>query len=369
MDPTLLWFGGFLVFLAAIAVVFLRKPLLAVTPALPGAVLRDLAFRFRMSGYAVSETERYVRFEVGSLAALKIHARSRPRGTEVRYEVDATPKGWTVVIIGAAFGYGIVGLVLAAVIHGTARGFARQRVRPLLGAGPLGQPPPRDARSLLLEGLSEAHRLVSEAARYERESGQNRIGLLVIGSFILWGLLFGGLAYLDLFVSLELATATALPLAVVGSFLVYRSYRPVVAGLDRERDMFAAALASEVAGATRPEGQRGGLEFLLLAANRSAAWREIRRKRKLWNDPLAGFTIFLLGYWAVMLLLVAASMDFLPIESRAALAALGIALGAACAWTAARWRREVRKEDERDRQDWDRRRAQVEGALWKILAG
>src|SRR6267378_4386370 len=92
-------FGGALVLLAVLATWVLWKPLLAVVPASPEAARRDLAYRIRAIGYPVELVKDVLRVRVDSIAQLKLHIRGGARGTEIRYEVDATNVGWSIVLV------------------------------------------------------------------------------------------------------------------------------------------------------------------------------------------------------------------------------------------------------------------------------
>jgi len=372
-------FGGPIVFLLSLIVWVLRKPLLAVVPATADAVRRDLAYRIRAAGYPVDAAKDVLRIKIDSLAALKVHVRANPGGgSQIRYEVDATNTGWALVLILALVGYlGFVAFVIALVIHHTARRFARSRMALLLAQPPpLGTLPPADVRSLLLEGLSEAHRLSSEALDYEREARQNAVGLLLIAAIVLWVVTFFAFGtYWPLPFGNPLATAALLAFAVsataamVGILLVYARRSPRLKELERDASWYRAAWMSEVQ-AVLPSGPPvGRLEFLLQAAIRSPYWREIRRRRKLWHDPVAGLAIFVFAYGAVSLVLFSIVFEFLPIEWRVFLGVFGGLLGAGGSWFVRRWMREVREQDERDRVDWDDRRKAIEAELWRILSG
>ena len=102
IDPFfLIVFGGPIAFLLFLIVWVLRKPLLAVAPATPDAVRRDLAYRIRAIGYPVDAAKDALRVKVDSLAALKLRVRANPEGgSQVRYEVDATSTGWAIGHLG-----------------------------------------------------------------------------------------------------------------------------------------------------------------------------------------------------------------------------------------------------------------------------
>jgi hypothetical protein len=142
-----------------------------------------------------------------------------------------------------------------------------------------------------------------------------------------------------------------------------------VAELRGERDTYAAAVALEATGVVSPGLQAYGLELLLRAGEKSRSWREVRRRRKLWQDPVAHFAIFLCLYGGVLTLALGIGMDFLPLAGRAALVLFGATLTVCGVWYARNWLRGVREEDDRDRISWQQRRAELETRLDEILSG
>ena len=317
-----------------------------------------------------------MKITVGSVSAIKIHVRPGPRGTEVRYEVDATGLGWALVIVLMITGYlGLVSLILAIYIHASAGAFARNRLLPALRHPPLGTLPSPDLRSFLLEGLSEAGRLVTEAYDLEREAQQNGIGLILVGAILLWAVALIGFQNLlgpgvpnVLSLSVLLALVVSGTAAGLGSWAVYTRSRPVIRELEAEKAQYAAALAYETFGPSVPEVEQGGLELLLRAALRSARWREIRRHRRPWHDPIIGFTWFILA-WGAFITFALATSGFLALEWRLGLVGFGSVCVLLLVWTVRSERREIRRRDERDRMDWERRRQEIETAFWKLLSG
>ena len=374
--PLIIFFGGLIAAFVAILAVALYKPLLAVTPVAAPAVMRDIAYRLRVLGYPVDAGMSPVKLTVDSLSVVKIHVRPGTRGTEIRYEVDATGLGWTLVLILMFSGYlGIASLIIALYIHASAAKFARNRVLPAIGRPPLGTLPGPDVRSFLVEGLSEAQRLASEALEWEREARQNAVGLIVIGSIVLWVATLFSLATLvppipgALVLDFLLATVASASAAALGSWAVYRHSRPVVLELQQDAETYRAALVNEVFGGSTPQATRGGLELLLHAAQRSPRWREIRRRRKRWHDPWTGFTIFAFAEVTFLCFLFAIIADFLSVEWRIGLAIIGSLSVLGGFQTVRSERREIHEQDERDRTDWERRRQEIETTLWKLLSG
>src|SRR5207302_868936 len=66
---------------------------------------RDLAYRIRAIGYPVEVVKDVLRVKVDSIAQLKLRIRGGPRGTEIRYGVDATSVGWSIVLITGLISY------------------------------------------------------------------------------------------------------------------------------------------------------------------------------------------------------------------------------------------------------------------------
>src|SRR5437762_10761830 len=75
-------FGGVLVLLVVLGTWVLWKPLLALVPAPPDAVRRDLAYRIRGIGYPVEVVKDVLRVRVDSLAQVKLHVRRGARRSE-----------------------------------------------------------------------------------------------------------------------------------------------------------------------------------------------------------------------------------------------------------------------------------------------
>jgi len=347
-----------------------------VVAAPPSLVLRDIAFRLRILGYTVNAAKSPMLVQIDSMSALKVHVRAGPRGTEIRYEVDATTLGWVVVLILMFTGYlSLVSVGVAIFIHVTAAGFARKRLLPALQHPPLGTLPRSDVRSFLIEGLSEAQRLASEAYTWETEANQNAIGLIVIGSIVLWIACLLGLPLLApqmvnmLLFDAAIATVTSGTAAFLGSWMVHVRSRPLLRELERDVDMYRAALANEIMGVPTPQDTRGGLELLLYAAQRSPRWREIRRRRRTWHDPWLGFTVFAFAEVTFLCFVFATFVDFLSVEWRIGLAIVGSLSAFGGLWTVRTEQREIHREDERDRVDWERRRQEIETAFWKLLSG
>jgi len=370
-------FGGVLVLLVVLGTWVLWKPLLALVPAPPDAVRRDLAYRIRGIGYPVEVVKDVLRVNIDSLAQVKLHVRRGARGTQIRYEVDATNLGWSIVLVTALITYlAVIAVGVGIAIHARARGFARSRVVPLLGNPPLGTLPPMDVQSLLLEGLSEAQRLSQEALDYEREARQNAVGIVLFVGLIVWVVVFLGFALAVPFqlpnppLSLAVLASFVSGLTVVlGSWLVYLRRSPKIRELEEDASFYRTAWMRQTPPGSATGEPRAGLEMLLRAATRSSVWREVRASRRFWHDPIAGLAMFILGYGAIFLPFLAILGAGLPWEWRAFLAALGTAFAAGEIWFVRHWIRDIQSQDDRDRRSWEQRRAAIEAELWRILSG
>ncbi len=370
-------FGGVLVLLVVLGTWVLWKPLLALVPAPPDAVRRDLAYRIRGIGYPVEVVKDVLRVRVDSLAQVKLHVRRGARGTQIRYEVDATNLGWSIVLVTALITYlAVIAVGVGIAIHARVRGFARSRVVPLLGNPPLGTLPPMDVQSLLLEGLSEAQRLSQEALDYEREARQNAVGIVLFVGLIVWVVVFLGFALAVPFhlpnppLSLAILASFVSSLTVVlGSWLVYLRRSPKIRELEEDASFYRTAWMRQTPPGSATGEPRAGLEMLLRAATRSSVWREVRASRRFWHDPIAGLAMFILGYGAIFLPFLAILGAGLPWEWRAFLAALGTAFAAGEIWFVRHWIRDIQSQDDRDRRSWEQRRAAIEAELWRILSG
>src|SRR3989442_1020922 len=243
-------------------------------------------------------------------------------------------------------------------------------------APPLGTLPPADVQSLLLEGLSEAQRLSQEALDYEREARQNAIGIVLLAGLVVWGVVFAGFAVAVPFqLPNPLASAAILAFflsgltVVLGVWLVYLRRSPRIRELEQDADFYRAAWMRQTLPGSAAGEPRTGLEMLLQAATRSALWREIRTSRRFWHDPVAGLTMFILGYGAIFLPFLAILGAGLSWEWRGAPLFSGGAFSAGVIWFVRSWTREIQNQDERDRRSWEERRAAIEAELWRILSG
>ncbi len=358
-----------------LVIILSRKPSLGTVSAPPEAVLRHIAFPLRASGFSTSEEPGYIKVRVNDLAELKVYARQSPGGTDIRYEVGATPLGWMLILVLVLLAYfNVVSIILALYIHFSARAFARERIVPLLGIPIHPVTSPQPLRVALIEGLSEAQRLASEAYEYDNEAYQNGIGLITLASFAIWALLFvvpvfwkGGLFAVPILTAFAIATAAAASFLVAGLYVLTRRLRPRLELLRQEREIYRSALAFEVSGAPLPEEGAHGLELLLRAVERSFAWRKIRHRRKLWHDPVAQLTIFLFAWGSVVTGLLAAFLDILPMAMRLVLSILFVVFAIGFVWSIRTWQRRVREEDERERAAWDARKADLENRFSILL--
>jgi len=85
--------------LIATAIAFKVKFRVRVVAGEPKLVLADLAHRLRISGFSVVEKKSMISLPISGYSATKLTAKRVPEGTLVEYQNEATPPGWTVIIV------------------------------------------------------------------------------------------------------------------------------------------------------------------------------------------------------------------------------------------------------------------------------
>ncbi len=371
-----IWFifiaGSLVSALGVLLWVFLRRPFLASVAMSPEFALAALAHRLRLEGYQVAEEPRRLRVHVDDWARLAIHAIGDDT-TEFRYAVDATPRGWAAVIILAMTVWtGLLAIALAVSLHAKARK-AASRVREALARDPLSPPSPDDVQALLLDGLSEARRLVRETFEYEREAWENARVIVVTGAFLLGAFLFVGtflwapdlVANLGLLAVLGLAALIAMAVGLAGYLLLRGSHRPRLRELRLWETTFRRAFDRELAGEAPPEGRPSTVELLAEAAVRAPLWSRQRALRKLHHDPGATWFAFALAALAVLLFAFTAVFGEPLWRLLTGVVGTVLAVGAALFWS--RWRRELWEEEQRTRASWDEVRRRLEDGIEDVV--
>ena len=350
-----LWFGV----LAGTVIAFGLRLRLPVVKESPGIVLAQLAHRLRVSGYRVSEKPQQLSVQISSTSAIKIRAKPVPEGTLISYSADATPRGWSIVVILLLLPWG-ASLAMAIVLFMLYRTavFASDRVLPRLSLLPIPEEPgaKADTRTMLVECLSEGRRLSVEAYEGARSNYQDSILMLVTVSLVLSAalVLSSGAYLLKDFdaeargvLSLLIGVVTGITASLVSWRLLARRSKPRINELKAWTARLEVALSREVAQEQLPDGEPSSLELIVESYNETPKWLKVRRKAGRFRDPGSWLLIFFFSYFALALGLGGA-IDLWRGQLYNASVFLGMSagFGSLAAFTYLRWRKHQREEDE-----------------------
>ena len=359
--------------LAVVAAVFIRKGRIGHLAVPPNQALTGIAHALRASLYRVTEEREGVTVRLGFISAVKVTARPSGDGTDVYLQPYPTPAGWMILF----FLWSLLTLPIVLFILMRAREFARDRIASLTDPGAhLAAPSgPTEVRALLIDGLSEGHRLASEAYEAERSRYHDLLLLAIMGGIIAWGLVFilaftssGEPVYGR---QIEVSSVIAFPAGAVAMVLavlaVRRARRPRVIRLKGWADRLREALEMEVGLSARNESLPSSFDVLSEASRQVPEWYVSLRKGGLSRETGTWLVVTVAGVGAVSLFYMAAA--YALVESRlAAGAALGGFLLAAGSYILyRRWRRRLDSERDRALSDWNRRLESVRSSMDQFL--
>ena len=221
-----------------------------------------------------------------------------------------------------------------------------------------------EATALLVDGLSEAYRIATEAYEAERSRYGDRELLAALGALALWtGLFFGHwLTGSPLWVSIAWATASALAVFVAAGVFVWRSFRPRREEYRRWSDRLRAAWtqASESGGV-----KADGLSLLAEASERVPAWLQAARRAGFLRDPHAYVVPVALGFSGYWMLWASVwfVLELATFALAVALAVAGVGLLAGAVLLHRQWVRVQEVEELRSAEAWTRRYEAIRARL------
>lgn len=374
----LLFFGAEAAAVVVLGILFLPKFPVREVHATPEASLAFLARHFRFAGQRVSEVPGTLTVRIGSFSAVRITARPTATGSDIRYHAYATPSGWGTIIIFILLGWtAFLGLALA--IYGFLRvlSFVASRLIPAVPVdGELPVAPPEDeTRAVLLEALSEAHRVAAEAHEAIRSTYWDFQSIVIGGAIIAWLILFvvifPGLPEPDfarrVMTGFALAGAYTVTYASVFAWGVRRRFRPrVVAYRDRAVEL-ERTFSREVARTHPTGGESSSFEILAEASKEVPVWIEATRRPRLSREPAAGVLIVMVVFITYSLISGALAFAYFDPLVAFLLAAGGAALVAATIWLYRKWRRRWDTETVRILDVWKQRFAEVRARMDRYL--
>lgn len=321
--------------------------------------------RLRMAGHVVHVEPQELTVAIGREALVKVRVEPAGGRSRILYRASATIVGWL----------GVIGLPR---IYRRVRAWGRDASATLVPPEGRLPPPPSsdDAQAMLVDAVSETHRLAAEAYAAEREKYQNAQALVILAAIMVWFLLFLGLSSTSVDADLNRRMATSagwafavtLSLSIPGSWLIRRFRRGRIVRLREWADRLQAALHLE--SGPRAVGERDGssLELLLTSQAEVPRWLDAARKASMSVDPMGWWAVFVMVYLGVDLLLADApafAAFNLPVAVIVGIAGVVLLVGAWLYYR--RWRQ--RREDAlaRNQADWDRSYERLRGEIEQYL--
>ena len=321
----------------------------------------------RRMGRQVSTEDESLVVRVDSLCSVRLTFRPSPKGTLVCAQAWASPAGWSVTIIALLVWYfSALATVATAYIFLRSMHHSVNSLLPAIADidGRALEPRELDIHSALLEGLSEARRLASEAFEGTRSNYQDAIILVAVGSIIVFMISLaaavGGYVdlldrHVDVGDAMAISSGLAIAFAIAVFWLVRARYRGILFRLKDWTDDLEIAFQMEVTGVAPADFQRSNVEVLADALKELPSWLSARRKSSTFREP---------GIWLVIVSLVSVSWTPLMIGVMALsdgaiegmyslLAGAGLIAGAAYLYL--RWRRRRDAEDSRTKREWNER--------------
>ncbi len=364
---------------ALLAGLFLPKFSLAESPVAPERALHHLAHELRVAQYRVTERPGRIDVRIGRISAVKIWARPGPGGSVLRYQPDATPTGWGLIMFFAIFyglALGFVAIFLILYVFSQTHRFVASRAEPRLSTlRAEGIPPREEVRGLLIDGLSEARRLAEEAWEAERASYQDAQAVVFLTVLLTWALLLLGTFLLtpathpwrEGWNPLLIATVPSAALGLASGFLLRRRFRPRIREIRTWVRRLQTALALEVSSEIGKEFQPSAFETLMEASQEVPRWIEAHRRAGLSRDPAAGFLLVGMALWTLVLVEVTLlATGYGPfVSALSGIGAIGVSLVLVVLYR--RWRRGWEEAARASVLEWRRRLDEVRARMDQSL--
>jgi len=372
-------YGLFFGMLISVAFAFRLRLPLTWDPGTPQAILRNLAYRLRVSGYRVTEEDGSLKVQISSTSALHITTKKAPEGTWVHYRAGATPTGFSVLII--AF-FTIIGmpfaLPLALFMLYRASAFASTRVLPRLSQLPIPKVEDvrTDTRALIIESLSEGRRLSAEAYESTRSNYHDHLIITAVVG-LLAGTVVGLMAYMQIdssakgLIALMAGMVCAAVLCAVSWWHVSNRSRPMISEFKGWSAKLDAALSREVSGQNPSDSDPSAFEMIADILKEMPKWLKARSRAGGFRQPLFWVLVFMLLYIAFNFGYVGIFWLFAGREL--SLGVILIAISAVLIVLAALsyriWKKRLDQECKSTLSWWGERRETLRSEMEKILMG
>lgn len=358
-------YGAVLVALALGVAASVWRFSLGTVQATPSETTRYLVRTLRMAGHVVRAEQGGLFVAIGHEALVRLRVEAADGTSRVVYQAGATVAGW-------------VSLVRLPGIYRRVRTWGQDAsTRFIPPGGRLPAPPSQaDTRAMLIDALSETHRLAAEAYASERERYQNAQALVILAAIIGWFLLFLALnswsSEADVNSRMAAAAGWAfvvtLSTSVPSGWLIRRFRRGRIVTLRDWAARLENALRAESGARVRETPRESSLELLLESHRQVPQWLEIARNASVSVDPMGWWALFTMVYFGVELLLWQAPA-VLPLSFLlgALIGMGGIALLVGAGLYYRRWKRRREEAMARSRADWDRSYRRLRGEMETFL--
>jgi len=372
-----IWVGAFVLFVAS----FSLKFNLAELPIPIGKAPLAVGSWLRRTGSRVSADGESIVVRGDSFFSVRLTFRPTQVGTCVRAQAWASSAGWSVTMISLFIWYFSIAAAVATshIFLGSMRyavgsllpGLKRIGTDSLAGREV-------DIHSALLEGLSEARRLASEAYEGTRSNYEDAMLLAIVGGIVVFMISLAGatLGYADILLepvsvgdAMAVSFLAALGFTVAALWFVRRRYTAILLRLKDWMLDLDVAFQMEMSGIAPVDSQRSTIETMADAWKELPSWLSARRKSSAYREP--GTWILILSllsacWYPIMLGVMMLSQG--SVNGVFALAC-GSALVGAAAYVYVRWKRSSDSEDSRTKREWSERSKMIDDLFRRQLMG
>jgi len=319
----LLWFfGGAIVAIILLCILFIPHFRLASLKAPPNAVLDRLSYKLRIAGFRVTEKHREVTVRSGDLTEIKITAEESGDGSFIYYQASMVQTGWAIVLVLIWISIFFTGLLAAAISAGIFLldlRFARRIVLPLLTIEAVSSPQTRVAevsatvtgtddsiKRAIVAGLSEGYRLEEEARDADRSLYHDYLLITCVGSLVLWVLTLVLTAF-----NLGFPLALAIPSIVALSFglgvggLLHLRFSPRLRSYASWANRFREYLRREEQEGHPAPQDASAFELIEEASREVSVWLHRVHRRATQSNPAIEIAIVIMGIWGFNLIAMA----------------------------------------------------------------
>jgi hypothetical protein len=363
-----------------LAALFLPRFRLATLKTPPDLTLAYIADRLRRQGRRVRVDRDHLSVRIGSFSAVKLWAKPGMEGV-VRFQADATPRGWSLVMFLFFFGlapFGVVGILATATVIAIfvrALVFARRLAATLPADGEIPEASSiADVDALLLGALAEGHRLAAEAYEAHRSSYWDGQVIVLAAAIVAWAvtlvaIVTSGSWWIDRPLDPFLyAIAGGAAVALPAGSLVWRRYGARLHEMRAWSIRLESAWLQQAGRASPSDTEPSTFELLAEASSHVPAWIDVSRRSGFLEAPHTGFLAPVLAFYAFSLFIGGSS---LLIGGSTAIGALLLGGGVLLAVGAHRlnrqWRHAQDSAGRRLLSDWTNRYDAIRGRMERFL--